>query len=661
MSSLGKDVSSSSYEKVKIKTTPTVLNGASTKHGLVSRGTSGIRTGEGSTNYDPHLLGITRMGNVQWKDYEKEIAQREEIRKGLRQVRESFASPFDNHIPTYSSDTTSMGQLVTAADQAINSLQQQQQIQLLNPPTISPNVNNFTAATFNTTRNSKKAVPLTTPMPSLGNKQASGPLSPTETIALVAAAAAQAALQASPYHGQMNLTDKGAFTTIATAAATAAASAYLGKHVPQNTIATGRSNLTRNVANNSTVAVADSIGNVMSSQLLSRQVYHNNLSGQNSLVGGKAFYTNDENRNISFVKPLSPSRSSGLESVRRRRRAAGHSFSRDGGSTHSDLANSNINSTYSRLGIRSNSKSDIVPSPSNKNEKALLMNGSTPNLRSSPSHIVADAGVSINRNSLNPLLSLNSADEKGFPEMSSIHVRNNVYNESNAVQTKPFKIQISPGKIRKVSPSQQRINENSESPKNDGDNEGDMFFRRTGILTYDHSPTKDTKPTVGSNIKAFSKTSKSSLVSVATPAKNASGTPKSRLLFQNNRVKSLQIQGTPQAQNSPHVVVKSTPGQYVDNSPHTKSGSGLSGEDLGGLTVTPSKLLENDDAEYHPDDLAVIKAIEQADRYTPLAQNKTISHLKGNQGYKSTDRKQKQWERRYSQLQQMSYSPVGKS
>ena len=101
MSSSEKGVSLSLYEKVKIKTTPTVLNGASTKHGLVSRGTSGIRTGEGSTNYDPHLLGITRMGNVQWKDYEKEIAQREEIRKGLRQVRESFASPFDNHIPTY--------------------------------------------------------------------------------------------------------------------------------------------------------------------------------------------------------------------------------------------------------------------------------------------------------------------------------------------------------------------------------------------------------------------------------------------------------------------------------------------------------------------------------------------------------------------------------
>ena len=139
---------------------------------------------------------------------------------------------------------------------------------------------------------------------------------------------------------------------------------------------------------------------------------------------------NDENLNISFVK-LIPTRSSGLESVRRRRRAAGHSFSKDGGSTYSDLANSNVNLANSRLGIRSNSKSDIVPSPSNKNEKALLMNGFTPNLRSSPSHIVADAGVSINRNSLNPL-SHNSADEKGFPEMSSIHVRNNVYNESNA-------------------------------------------------------------------------------------------------------------------------------------------------------------------------------------------------------------------------------------
>ena len=187
-----------------------------------------------------------------------------------------------------------------------------------------------------------------------------------------------------------------------------------------------------------------------------------------------------------------------------------------------------------------------------------------------------------------------------------------------------------------------------------------MFFRRTGILTYDHSPPRDTKPNVGSNIKTLTKKLKSNLASASTPTKNASGTSKSRLLFQNNRVKSLQIQGTPQAQNSPQVV-KATPGQYIDNTPHTKSGSGLSGEDLGGLTVTPSKLLENDDAEYHPDDLAVIKAIEQADRYTPLAQNKTISHLKGNQGYKSTDRKQKQWERRYSQLQQMSYSPVGKS
>ena len=53
---------------------------------------------------------------------------------------------------------------------------------------------------------------------------------------------------------------------------------------------------------------------------------------------------------------------------------------------------------------------------------------------------------------------------------------------------------------------------------------------------------------------------------------------------------------------------------------------------------------------------------EQADRYTPIAPNKKIGKLTGNlAGYKSTDRKQKQWERRYSQLQQMSYSPAGKS
>ena len=660
MSSLEKGVSTSLYEKVKIKTTPTVLPGASTKHGLVSRGANGIRTGQGSTNYDPHLLGVTRMGNMQWKDFEKEIAQREEIRKGLRQVRESFASPFDNPIPTYSSDTTSMGQLVTAADQAINSLQQEQEMQLLNPPIISPNVNNFTAATFRTTRSGKKGIPLTTPMPSLDNKQTRGAMSPTETIALVAAAAAQAALQASPYHGQMELTDKGAFTTIATAAATAAASAYLGKHVAQNPVTTGRSNLNRHGATNNPVTVADSIGNAMPSQLLSQQNYGNNPSEQQSLVGGKTFYTNNENHNISFVKSLSSSRSSGLESVRRRRRGAGHSFSKDGGSTHSDLASSNANSTYSRLAIRSNSKLDIVPSPSNKNEKALLMNGSTPNLRSSPSHMVAGAGVSMNRNTVNPLLSLNSANEKGFPEMSSIHVRNNVYNDSNTVQTQPYKIQISPGKIREASPSRHPITEQGLSPKNDADNGGVMFFRRTGILTYDHSPPRDAKPTAKSTIKSLAKNAKSSLPSTATPARDASGTPKSILRFQNNRIKSLQIQGTPRAQNSPQVV-KSTPGQYVDTSPHAKSGSGLSGDDLGGLTVTPSKLAENDDAEYHPDDLAVIKAIEQADRYTPLAQNKTISHLKGNQGYKSTDRKQKQWERRYSQLQQMSYSPVGKS
>ena len=47
MSSSEKGVSLSLYEKVKIKTTPTVLNGASTKHGLVSRGTSGITPGKG--------------------------------------------------------------------------------------------------------------------------------------------------------------------------------------------------------------------------------------------------------------------------------------------------------------------------------------------------------------------------------------------------------------------------------------------------------------------------------------------------------------------------------------------------------------------------------------------------------------------------------------
>ena len=121
---------------------------------------------------------------------------------------------------------------------------------------------------------------------------------------------------------------------------------------------------------------------------------------------------------------------------------------------------------------------------------------------------------------------------------------------------------------------------------------------------------------------------------------------------------------TPRLTNSPSVL-KSTPNTNINNtgksSPFAQSGSGLSGEDLGGLSFTPSKSLENDDEEYHPDDLVVLKAIEQADRYTPVAQNKKIGKLKGNLGYKSTDRKQKQWERRYSQLQQMSYSPAGKS
>ena len=80
MSSSEKGVSLSLYEKVKIKTTPTVLNGASTKHGLLVVVQVGY-AGEGSTNYDPHLLGITEWAICSGKTMKRKLRSARKFEK----------------------------------------------------------------------------------------------------------------------------------------------------------------------------------------------------------------------------------------------------------------------------------------------------------------------------------------------------------------------------------------------------------------------------------------------------------------------------------------------------------------------------------------------------------------------------------------------------
>ena len=726
MSSSSSTKETSLYDKIKLK--PTIQN-TNINHGLISRGKYGIRTAEGTASYNQNLINISKEGTMQWKDYEKEIAQREEIRLGLRKVRESYIEPFSNPILLQGKNPPTMNQLVSFADEAMNNLHHQQQAVNFNTITSSPpNVNNWTTTNLNSINNTNnnRMIPLTTPSNNNNNNTNNNmhrnkSLSPTETIALVAAAAAEAALQASPYNTQLKIVDKEAYTTVATAAATAAASAYLGRNRHQAlrqqlTSSTTNTNMINNNNNKLQINTAinnsnnksisriidnslENAENILPSPLMTMQESTvNNISGNgminnnsnNSIIMNKKqqFYTNNNSLNISFSKSLASSRSSGMDSIRRRRRFQ----SGGGGAGNSNLSNSN-NHTNRFKNSRNNE--DIIPSPTSSdhnnnnsnsnNEKSIYLNNNfkfklspttttngNRNNRTTPNNPTSIIGSSYNKNNNNML-------EKGV----GIVVRDNVYNNGgnnssptnhHSTSKKPFKIQLTPGKIKEISPSnsnEKRLEIGSDNDNDDDDdNNHNLFFRKTGILTYDHSPPRSKKRNndinniLNDKVKANTKTPLKHGIASNAQAKSL----KNRL--QNLKgVGSTPRSGTPRSTKNdrPRSILKSTPSGNMNNinstaSPFLQSGSGLSGEDLGGLSFTPSKNMENDDEEYHPDDLAVLKAIEQADRYTPIAPNKKIGKLKGNlAGYKSTDRKQKQWERRYSQLQQMSYSPAGKS
>jgi hypothetical protein len=74
------------------------------------------------------------------------------------------------------------------------------------------------------------------------------------------------------------------------------------------------------------------------------------------------------------------------------------------------------------------------------------------------------------------------------------------------------------------------------------------------------------------------------------------------------------------------------------------SGYGLSGDDIGGITVKDNGEGRLDEEEYHPDDLAVLNLIQKADGHTPQLKGGKRNRKKP----KSTDRKQRQWEARYT-------------
>jgi hypothetical protein len=612
---------------------------------------------------------------MQWKDYETEIAHREKIRLGLRKVRESYLSPFSNPITLHGNNAPSMGQLVSFANQAVNNLLQQQ-AHINSNMASPPNLSNLTSTNLKMMQNNSNSssVPLTTPS---NNIQRSTELSPTETIALVAAAAAEAALQASPYNSQKILVDEKAFATVATAAATAAASAYLGRNERQNLINNSRSSSSggNNISSNKINNTLDNIENVIPSPLMTIQNSHSINNVKSIVERQQQFYKNNSSLNISFSKSLASSRSSGMDSIRRRRKR------QDGGTISSGASNNNIDFFHSsgsaiindgrlRNGVDINY--DIIPSPTNTDSKLNHHSNSNFNCNASPTN------TNLSRRSTpNPLLSSFNNDNNIGNELlekydNGIVVRSNTYNNSNcekksflnSLHNKPYKIKLTPGKIKEISPSNKNEKQifteidDGNAISNSVNNSGDLFFRKTGILTYDHSP-----PRKNNNSNSSNSVNEKGKLNINTPLKVYSNSKSKLSSLQKTRLKALH-NGTPRLTNSP-LVLKSAPNTNINNtgksSPSAQSGSGLSGEDLGGLSFTPSKSLENDDEEYHPDDLVVLKAIEQADRYTPVAQNKKIGKLKGNLGYKSTDRKQKQWERRYSQLQQMSYSPAGKN
>ena len=235
---------------------------------------------------------------------------------------------------------------------------------------------------------------------------------------------------------------------------------------------------------------------------------------------------------------------------------------------------------------------------------------------------------------------------------------------------------------------EQRLSGMQTSPKTDSYK---SFFRSTGIVSYERydgpsvaskrshkilSPSRSVGPgpllvSVKSSPSRLgspsnNKSSGNRRVAAYRGSGNRGGGPKSksRIIDTHKQIAGRKepVVGTPRgpinkamprvkqlAMDSPRVVHSPSVHTIPDTSrggPQTPamSGYGLSGDDIGGITVKDNGEGRLDEEEYHPDDLAVLNLIQKADGHTPQLKGGKRNRKKP----KSTDRKQRQWEARYT-------------
>ena len=571
-----------------------------------------LAVGAGRPEYSPRLMAINRRANDTWRQFEDEIKQREKIRRGLQHVRHGISSMSGNQ-DFSKRPTVSMEALVNYADSVVSHLQ-------ASPVPFSP--------------------PLTTPrVPTQTQQQLKNMVQETnntapdvDSIASIAVAAAEAVLARSPHAAVYNEErDNDVYSVVATAAATAAASALFQYNV----------------------RISESPRNLG---------VINDVS--NPSVSGTSFHSSFDKKksHMSWTKlNKSPSNSTPRLDALRAERSKLSSGGRNGSQPTKSLTERNALSVSVEGGDAKSSGEHPHVSIQSNNTVAQI-NLRAQEARASASRAISSARKARKLSSSGGVAKTEVGEDKSFRSYFS---------------SRPA---LSPG-----------IGNYSEPKKSNS-----SFFNSTGIVAYNRyipnhieenktvkilrSPRPISNGDKGKNIPLLVGVTSSPLKTLASPSPRrgvlvralanvadkdvSNGSPPVlRVGSDREHENERALDGTPARKFSAHLnprvkmlamgspqVNSASPSSRSPMVPNTRMlgprspavGSGLNGDDIGGISF---EAREKEEDAYHPDDLAVLQMIEKADGRTPIP---TKGSWNKRRHVKSTDKKQRQWEARYT-------------